>query len=151
MIVDRISNSPRIYNGHSNVNITSPLKNPYLKLNNSLSTDTVSFTGENPAKIVNETVALAFEKLNKTTPTGIFRKYLGVTKNNVNVVIQETSLGKEAVLAFTNGDFNNQSFAMYEIHKTRNKSSEIISLLDDKIQKDISSVKKIKTLLEDLK
>lgn len=151
MIVSSILNSPRIYNGYSNVNITAPFKNSYLRQNNNISSDTVSFTGEIPAKIVNETVSLAFEKLNKTKPSGIFRKYLGVTKNNVNVLIQETSLGKEAVLAFTNGDFDNKTFAMYELHKTKNKSSEIISLLDDKLQMDISSVKMIKTLLEDLK
>lgn len=152
MIVHRVSNSPIILDGCSNVCSTHSLNLFGLKFNNKPNVDTVSFTGYKTKNIIDEAVSEVFRKLYSVKPSGVFRKYQGVNKNNITVLIQETSFDRNnAVLALTNGKFDNKSYAVFELRKVAgNSHSSIISLQNNKVKNDIKTAKMIKTIFRNL-
>ena len=153
MIVHSISNSPIFLGRCGNVRSTHPLKSSDLKFDNKPNIDTVSFTGNKSANIIDEAVSEVFRKLYSVKQSGIFRKYQGVNKNNITVLIQETSSDRNnAVLALTNGKFNNKSYAVFELRKVGgNRHSAIISLQNNEVKNDIKTAKMIKAVLKNLK
>lgn len=128
-------------------------KKQFANRNYNLNVDTVSFSGNKPLeKLVEDTVNLALKKVQETSGNPILREYLGVTKDNINVRIQETALGENAILTIINGDLSKKhNNALYEVKKIANEPAQIISLYDLKPNKDIKSIEKIKHILENLK
>lgn len=148
-MINKIINTP-----YFGVSINNHLKNKYNKniqiYNKNLSRDTVTFTSEGKAsqKLINKTINLAFKKLEKNLYQK--RKYTGITKNKVNVAIQETSYDNDLILTLNNINFKNNCFALFEFYKSNNKPSKIISLGKNNTVTDEKTVKMINNILEDL-
>ena len=132
--------------------LRTPQKRTAFTNDYNLKVDTVSFTGKSTInKLVDETVNLAFEKVQQTKGNPLLRKYLGVTKDNINISIQETDLGKNAILTLSNLNNNGKNYALYELRRFLGQHSKIISLEDLTSKNDEKSIGLIKNILENLK
>ena len=131
------------------VRINNYQKNKYTPIHNQkLSRDTISFSGNAPQNLIENTVNLAFNKLKNSILLG--SHYSGISKNKVNVNIQKTSYNNNLILLLTNIKFNNNNFALFEFNKPYNNPSKIISLGKNTVVKDETTVKKHKDILENL-
>lgn len=136
-----------------NINKFSPnLNNKQTQKITALNTDTVSFSGTPLQALIDETVALAFKKI-QNLPFGFqMRSYKGVTRNNINVGIQETGFANNnAILTLTNGKFKNKNYALFELRSEYKQPSKIISLDRNDTKIDENYVKMINEILKDLK
>ncbi len=133
-------------------NFQSNISRPVYYTNFNLKADSVCFSGKTPAvNIIEHTINLAFKKVQDAPANPVLRKYLGVTKDNINVCIQETDLGKNAILTLTNLQNSDKNYALYELRRVSGSIPKIISLEDLTVEKDLKTIENIKNILEDLK
>lgn len=101
--------------------------------------------------LINETVTLAFKRV-QPLPLGFkMRSYKGVTKNNINVGIRETGFGtNDIILTLTNGKFKGKNYALAELRNESKQPARIIPLGEDNYKINTKYVKMINKILKDL-
>ncbi len=106
--------------------------NSVANVNSGLDKDTVSFTGKKNQRIISKVVDKAFKKLSTyQLKTKNNLKMFGTKSGEVNVLIQENVLGKEARLTLSNGDFKGGSFLNFDLKRSTGEKSKITPVDSD--------------------
>lgn len=149
-MITKITNTPSnlaVANFYAKNECCKPRKN-VPAFNTGLAADTVTFTSSQ--KQVDDVVQYAFSKLANSRQGNKLGTVIGTTSDKVDVVLRETVFGKNAELTLHNlkgkGDDN---FAIFELSRSNEKPSKIISITNDKANANTTEI--VKQHLEDLK
>lgn len=108
--------------------------------------DSVSFSGKTDSVSKNlkldKVIDNVFEKLAENRSKGALGNYFArLAKKNVDVCINETSLGKEANISLNNGKFvNGKDYVNLTVSRHFGKSSDVESLDDTVSAKDAQNI-----------